>query len=351
MVNPQHHWHLHWLSPRPSQRAGFLTGTNPQPRIFALVVAATFTAMTGLAHAQQRFPSKPMRIVASTTAGSQPDGLARFIAQKMSDTWGVAVIIDNRPAAGGTLAASTVAKATPDGHTLLYALPNFVISAAMQPGLPYDPLKDFTGAAHIGISTNVLVATPALGVRSLRDFTALAQSQPGKMILSTSAAGSAAHLSGLRFNLAAGIKAVHVAFKGGPDSMIEVLGGRAHYHIGTLGVTLPFVKEGKLTALAVITPQRTPVLPEVPALGEIHAEFTRPETSHGLMAPAGTPRPIINQLGKEVLRILDLPEMKERMQSIGYVSAPGGPEEYNKILRAQIETMSKLVRDTGLRAK
>jgi tripartite-type tricarboxylate transporter receptor subunit TctC len=171
------------------------------------------------------------------------------------------------------------------------------------------------------------------------------------MILSTSAAGSAAHLSGIRFNRAAGLKVIHVAFKGGPDSMIEVLGGRAHYHLGTLGVTLPYIKEGRLTALAVTTPQRTPVLPEVPTLGELYAEFQRPETSHGLLAPAGTPRAIVNQISNEALRILNLPDMKERMQSIGYVAAPGGPEEYGRILRAQIETMSKLVRDAGLRGK
>ena len=323
-------------------------------RVSLLPYGALFVAcfaLSAAAHAQQKYPAKPIRIVASTTAGSQPDGIARFIAQKMSETWGVPVVVDNRAGGSGTLAASTVAKATPDGHTLLYALPNFVISTAMQPTLPYDPVKDFTGVAHIGISTNILVAAPALGVKSVKDFVALAQSQPGKLILSTSAAGSASHLSGLKFNLVAGIKAVQVAFKGGPDAMIEVLGGRAHYHTGTLGVTLPFIKEGKLTALAVITPQRTPVLPDVPTLGETYAEFKRPETSHGLMAPAGTPRPIVNQIAKEVLRILDLPEIKERMHAIGYGAAPAGPAEYNTILRAQIEAMVKLVRDAGLRGK
>ena len=315
------------------------------------IAFVAWMAFTGCAHAQQKFPIKSIRIVASTTAGSQPDSLARLLAQKLSETWGQAVIVDNRPGAGGVLAASTVAKATADGHTLLYALPNFVISTAMQPSLPYDPLKDFTGIAHIGISTNILVAMPALGVKSVKDFVALALAQPGKMILSTSAAGSAAHLSGAKFNLAAGIKAAQVAFKGGPESMIETLAGRAQYHVGTLGVTIPFIKDGKLTALAVITPQRAPVLPDVPTLGESYAEFRRPETSHGLMAPAGTPRPVVNQISKEVLRILDLPEMKERMNSFGYVAAPGGADEYQKILRSQIEAMARLVRDTGLRAK
>ena len=146
-----------------------------------------------------------------------------------------------------------------------------------------------------------------------------------------------------RSNIAAGIKVVHVAFKGGPDSMIEVLAGRAHYHLGTLGTTLPFIKEGKLTALAVTSPQRTPVLPDVPALGETHAEFKRPETSHGLVVPTGTPRDAIRQLGAETVRIVESAGMREHMQLIGFVPTPGGPDEYSKVLRSQIETMGRLV--------
>ncbi len=328
-----------------------MTASSRHKFAIAVVTGIALAAVPAFAQPQQKFPTKPVRIVASTTAGSQPDGLARFIAQKMSESWGVPVITDNRPGGSGTLAAAPVAKAAPDGYTLFYVLPNFIISTGMLTSLPYDPVKDFNGVGHIGVSTNILVAAPSLGVKSVKEFNALALSQPGKLIFSTSAAGSAAHLSGIRFNMAAGLKVIHVAFKGGPDSMIEVLGGRAHYHLGTLGVTLPFIKEGKLTALAVTTPQRTPVLPEVPSLGEIYAEFQRPETSHGLLVPAGTPRPIIQQIGKELMRILALPEMKERMQAIGFVGTPGGPEEYDKILRAQIVAMSRLVRDAGLRGK
>ncbi|MBI3918213.1 MAG: tripartite tricarboxylate transporter substrate binding protein [Betaproteobacteria bacterium] len=317
----------------------------------AVMTAAAFAAAPVLVQAQQKFPSKPIRLVVSTTAGGQPDTLARMIGHKMSENWGQAVVIDNRPGGGGILAASMVAKAAPDGHTLLYALPNFVISPALQPSVPYDPFKDFAGAAHIGTSTNILVASPALGVKSVKDFIALAKGQPGKLIFASSPTGSASHLTGARFNFIAGIKVVHVAFKGGPDATIEVLAGRSHYHVGTMGVTLPFIKEGKLVALAVTSPQRAPVLPDVPALGETMSEFKRPETSHGLLAPAGTPRPILNQLSKEVSRIFDLPDVKERVQSISFVTAPSTPEEYDKIRNGQFEAVSKLVRDAGLRPK
>jgi tripartite-type tricarboxylate transporter receptor subunit TctC len=306
-------------------------------------------ALSGTALAQ--FPTKPVRLVVSTTAGSQPDSLARLFGQKLSESWGQPVVVDNRPGAQGTLAATPVSKAAPDGHTLLYALPNFAIGAVLQSNLPYDPLKDFTGITQIGFTTNVLVVTPTLGVKTVNDFIALAKGQPGKFIFGTSPTGSAAHLSGARFNVVAGIKAVHVAFKGGPEATIEVLAGRIHYHVGTMGVLLPFVKDGKLVALAVLSPQRASALPDVPALGETLSEFKRPDTSHGLLAPAGTPRAVVNRINKEMARVLVLPDVKERTQAISYVVDASTPEEYNQILRAQIKALTKLVSDAGLRPK
>jgi len=319
--------------------------------VTAIFAGVALAAAPGMVQAQQAFPSKPVRLVISTTAGSQPDGIARMLAQKMSETWGRPVVLENRPGAGGVLAAALVAKATPDGHTLMYSLPNFAISPVLQQSVPYDPLKDFAGISQIGFSTNVLVAAPALGAKSVSDLVALAKAQPGKLICASSATGSASHLTGARFNFINGIKVVQVAFKGGPDATIEILGGRAHYHVGTMGVVLPFVREGKLVALGVTTPNRASALPDVPTLGESMPEFKRPETSHAILAPAGTPRPIVNQVNKEIARILDLPDVRERLQGIDFVTAPTTPEEYSKILRAQLETLAKLVADAGLRPK
>ena len=325
----------------------------------ALVTGIALAAAPGTSRAQQNpstssgqvFPIKPIRLVVSTTAGGQPDGIARMIAQKMSERWGRPVIMDNRPGAGGALAGSMVAKAAPDGYTLYYTLPNFAISAVLQPNLPYDTFKDFAGITQIGFSANILIVSSALGVKSVKELIALAKAQPGKLIFGSSSTGSASHLSGARFNLAAGIKVVHVAFKGGPETMIEVLGGRTHYTVATLGVALPFIQDGKVVALAMTAQRRTPVLPDVPSLAEMLSEFKQPETSHGLFAPAGTPRPVVNQINKEVARILDLPDIKERLQAIGFVITPSTPEECDKILRAQIESLSKLVRDAGLQPK
>ncbi|MGH8637221.1 MAG: Bug family tripartite tricarboxylate transporter substrate binding protein [Burkholderiales bacterium] len=317
----------------------------------AFVVGSLFAASQACAQGQPKYPDKPIRLVASTTAGSQPDMIARMIGQKMHEHWGQPVVVDNRPGGGGTLAAAPVAKASPDGHTLLYALPNFATSAVLQRSLSYDPLKDFTGVAHIGISTNVLVCSPALNARSVADLIAAAKARPGKLIFASSAIGSASHLTGARFGFITEIKTIQVAFKGGPDAVIELLGGRAHYHVGTMGVTLPFIKEGKLVGLAVTSPQRAPALPDTPALGELLAEFKRPDLSHGILAPAGTPRVILDQVSKELARILDLPDVKKRLATISYVIAPTSPDEYDTILRGQIAVLASLTRDLGLRPK
>ncbi len=352
-----------WLSVLPNKPVRVAPCERQPGRVFTLsvVVSAALTmtiaAAADLAQAQhpstgsgQGFPSKPVRILVSNPAGSQGDTLARMISQKMSESWGRPVVVDNRTGAAGMLAAGTVAKATPDGHTLLSSA-GLAINAAMQPSLPYDTVKDFAGVTQIGFGTQVLVVAPALGVKSVNDFIALARAQPGKIIYGSSAVGTGSHLNGVRFALAAGIKLVTVAFKGGPEATIEILGGRTHFSSVTLFSALPFINDGKLLGLAVATPQRSPLLPDVPALAETMPDFQRPENTTALVAPAGTPRPILYQIGKEVARILDLPDIKERLRGMGYVPAPTTPEELDKILREQIETLSKLGRDAGLRPK
>jgi tripartite-type tricarboxylate transporter receptor subunit TctC len=323
----------------------------------ATATAVAFAPAPVQAQAQQNpstgsargFPSKPVRVVVPNPAGSQGDALARIIAQKLSEIWAQPVVVDNRTGGVGTVAGSMVVKSAPDGHTLLQTA-GFSISAVLQANLPYDPLKDFVGVVQIGIGTQALIVAPALGVRSVKDFIAFARTQPGKIIYSSSAVGTGSHLNGARFALAAGIKMVTVAFKGGPEAVVEVMAGRSHYSSVTLFSALPHVNDGKLVALAV-APQRAPQLPEVPALAETFPDFKRPENSTGLLAPAGTPRPILVQISKDVARVLDLPEIKERLQGMGYFSAPSTPEEFDSILRAQIETLSRIVTDAGLRPK
>lgn len=315
-----------------------------------LASAFLLAATQSFAQVPLKYPTKPVRFVVNQSAGSSPDITARAIARKLSDAWGQPVIVDNRPGAGGVLAANTVAKATPDGYTLLYAV-GFSLSAALQPTLPYDPIKDFAGVTQTTIGSNVLAAAPALGVKSVQELIALAKSQPGKLIYSTGGAGTPSHLQGESLRITAGIKVVNVKFNAGVDALIETLGGRTHYCFAGIPVALPYIKEKKVIALAVTATQRVSVLPDVPTLIEVLPQIKRADSSTGLQAPAKTPRIILVQISKEVARILDLPEVKERLISEGSKPAPTTPEEYDRILREQIESTARLASDIGLRAK
>ena len=315
--------------------------------VIAAGIAATVTP--GFAQTGKNFPSKPVRMLTGAY-GSPSDILARTLGPKMSESWGQPVVVENRAGAAGTIAAAILAKAVPDGYTLLLISAQFAIGAALHSNLPYDALKDFAGVTQIGFSTSALLVSPALGVKSVKEFIALAQAKPGQILFSSGGAGSSTHINAERFRFAAGIKAVHVGFKGTPDALIEVLAGRVHYCIVGLGSALPFIKDGRLLALAVSTPQRSPLLPDVPAMAEVLPGFGR-DGSHSLLAPAGTPRPVLNQISKEVARILDLPDVKERLHAMSFHLAPSTPEEHDRILRVQIETFSEVAKLVGLKVK
>jgi tripartite-type tricarboxylate transporter receptor subunit TctC len=306
----------------------------------------------GSAHAQQKYPTKPIRLLVAYAPGGSADAVPRMLSEKLSASWGQPVVVDNRPGAGGLLAAVALTKAAPDGHTLLFDGGNFTIGAVSQTHLPYDPVKDFAGVTRVGLNTTVMVVAPATGVKSVNELIALAKAQPGKIIFGSTTAGSGPTLNGARFSLAAGIKTVTVAFKGASEQMIEVLAGRIHYSIASAFATMPFIQDGKLLPLAVFTPQRSSLLPDVPAMGEILPEFKRDTgIGTGLLAPAATQRPILHQISKEVARVLELADIKARLQGMGIVPAPSTPEEHDKLLRENIAYLSRLVRDAGLRAK
>ena len=319
--------------------------------VAAIAVGVAVAAPPSLAQAQQNFPTKPVRIVVPSAAGGPPDIVARLIGPKMSESWGQPVVVENRPGAGSMIGTSIVAKATPDGYTLLLNTGAFAVNAALQPNLPYDPRKDFAGVTGISSGTLALVVPPALGVKSVKDLIAFGKAQPGKIHFGSAGAASFVHLWGEAVRLAAGIKAVHVGFKGAPQAAIEVLAGRVHYAVLNLSVVLPMVKEGKLLALAVSSPQRSALLPDVPTMAETLPELQRPEGGMGLLTPAGTPHPIRSQISKEIARVLDLPDIKERLQAMGSTPVPSTPDEHDKFMRAQIETISKLVVDAGLKTK
>ena len=320
------------------------------PYFLALsAVAVTFAieAPSASAQAKPGFPSKPVRLVAGAF-GSPSDMLARTLAPPLSERWGRPVLVENRTGGAGTVQSAVVAQATPDGHTLLLISAQFAIGAALRPkSLPYDPLKDFVGVTQIGYSTSVLLVSPALGVKSLKDFVAHGRANPGKLLFSSGGGGSSTHLSAERFNYAAGIKAVHVGFKGTPDAILEVLGGRVQYCLVGLSAAMPMIKDGRLLALAVSTAQRTPLLPDVPAVGEILPGFGR-DGAHGIMAPAGTPLAIRTQISTEVARVFNSPDVKAKLQDLAYTIETTTPQEHDRIIRADIKSFSEIAKRVGL---
>jgi len=324
-------------------------GVNPVKSTAMVFAGMAIAAVIGAAQAQPapKYPVKPVRML-SGAFGSPSDILTRTIAPKLSEMWGQPVVIENRPGAAGTIAAAILSKAAPDGYTLLLISAQFTIGAALHASLPYDPLKDFAGVTQIGFSTSVLPVNPSLGPKNLKDFIAWAQARPGKVLFSSGGAGSSTHLNGERFNFAAGIKAVHVGFKGTPDALLEVAGGRVHYCIVGLGSALPLIKDGKLLPLAVSTPKRSPLLPDVPAIPEIVPGFGR-DGSHSLIAPAGTPLAIRNQISRDVARIFEKADVREKLIAQDYHPAPTTPLEHDKILREQIQGFGDIVKRVGLK--
>jgi tripartite-type tricarboxylate transporter receptor subunit TctC len=323
---------------------------NPLRGIAVAILLAIGVFAPHILHAQQKFPAKPIRLVTAFTPGGTTDILARMVGPGMSETFGQPLVIENRPGAGGVLAATIVAKAPPDGYTLLATSAAVAISAVLSGNAQYNPLKDFAGVAELGYSTTVLVVTPSLGVRTVKELAALANTKPIKLLFGSVGAGSSTHLSGERFRLAAGFKAQHIGFKGQSEFLIEIIAGRIHFGSSGLMVSLPFIKEGKLVALAVATPQRSPVLPDVPSAPEVVPGWGR-DGSQAWLAPAGTPRAVRAQISKELGRLLVLPEIKDRLQSMGFNVAPTTPDEHEKNLRADIEVFTRLVTEVGLKPK
>jgi tripartite-type tricarboxylate transporter receptor subunit TctC len=316
----------------------------------AVIVAAFFAAAPDLAQAQQNYPSRPVRFVVGFSPGSATDITARMVGPRLAEIWKQPVVIDNRPGAGGAIATTAVSKAAPDGYTLALISASFAIGAVLHKELPYDPLKDFVGVTQIGTTSGVLAVTPSLQVKSVNDLIALAKERPGKILFGSAGAGSGIHISAERFRMVAGINTVHIGFKGQPEMLLEIMAGRIHYGMPGLGPSMGMIKDGRIRALAVVTKNRSPLLPDVPVLSEVLPGFER-DATHGLLAPAGTPRRILNKISKDVATVLELPEIKQMMVAMTFEPAPTTPEEYDRIIRNMIGVFSKVVVAAGLRPK
>jgi len=293
--------------------------------------------------AAERYPSKPIRIIIGSTAGSSPDVLARLIGNKLSEGWKRPVVVDNRPGAGGMLAYNTVAKSTPDGYTLSLAAPGLAIHAAMTRNLPYDTLRDFAGVTEIGYSNVVVVVGPGLGIKSVKELVEFANARPGKALNATGVPGGADYLTAERFKYFAGIKSKPVSFKGSIESLLEAAAGRAHFSSTGLTAAMPLIQDGKLIPLV----QLVPGLPNVPAAAEVVPGW-KPMGAQAFLVRSGTPMEIRQKLSKEIGRILAMPDVRERLAAVAFHITPRTPEEHDKKLRADIAAFAAIVKEIGL---
>ncbi len=308
----------------------------------ALFAPATPAQQTPSAGSGQAFPVKPVRIMVSAAAGTGLDATTRLIAPKLGEFWKQSIVIDNRQ---GILANSTVAKSNPDGYTLLFVSGSIAVRHVMFANLPYDTLKDFAGVTELYTPNSVVVVGPGMGVKTAKELAAYAQARPGKIFFASPVAGGMDHMNSERFRIAAGVKAQHVSYKGSGEALIEVAAGRAHFTVVSVLVAQSLIKDGKVVALM----QRHPVLPGVPLIADVLPEWTLVGAS-AVYAPAGTPLPLRRQIGADISRVLHLPELKERLDSVGIHVATTTPEEHEKRLRNDIAAFAKVMKEIGLKA-
>lgn len=316
-----------------------------------LVVIAVVLLAAGATHAQGEFPTKSIRILVGFGPGSGTDVLAREVAQRMSDNWGQGVVVDNRPGAGGVIASGVLAPSSPDGYTLGMVAIGHAFNAAYDSKLPYDTLKDFAGVTLVANIPNVLTVSPKLGVKSMRELIELAKSKPGQMNYASAGIGSGMHINAELFNQAAGIKVVHVPFKGAADGLIAIIGGGVQFTFTSITGAVPLVKSERVIPLAVSSKNRSRALPDVPTMSEAGLPDFDFSVWYGLLAPAKTPKVVKDKLSKEVARILALPDVTERFSTQGAIPRSSTPEEFDEFIRQEVTRMATMIKQAGIRPK
>ena len=309
--------------------------------LFCVIAAPAFA---------QHYPSKPIRLVVGFAAGGPSDVGARTIGQKLTEKWGQQVIVDIRPGAGGNIATEIVAKAPPDGYTLLLPAFAHAVNPSLYSRLPFDAEKDFAPIVLFASTPNMLVTHPSLPVTSVKELIAYAKTRPGQLSFGSAGNGTASHFAGELLNMMGGIKLVHIPYKGIAPAHTDTIGGQVQMMFDSVVNGLPAVKAGRLRALAVTTLKRWQGAPEVPTMSEAGLKGYEVNSWYGLLAPAHTPRDIIDRLNAEVRRSLHEPDARERLFSIGAEPMDNTPEEFGAYIRAEMEKWAKVVKAAGIRA-
>jgi tripartite-type tricarboxylate transporter receptor subunit TctC len=312
----------------------------------AMVALASLGVATSFA---QQYPSKQIRVIVPFAPGGGADIIARILGQKMTDNWGQQVVVDNRAGASGNIGAEIVAKAAPDGYTLLMASSALAINPSVYKSVPYDAVKDFAPITQPGLLPNILVVHPSLPVKTVKELVALARTKPGQLSYASAGAGTGTHLAAEMFKLMAGVDLVHVPYKGGGALISDLLGGHVVLTFATLPSVMPYVKAGRLRAVAMTTAKRWPGLPEVPTVTESGFKDFEISTWIGLLAPAGTPKEVIGRLHGEVVRILKLADVRERFAGLGIEPVGDTPEQFAAYIKSELAKYAQVAKQSGAR--
>ncbi|OYY15908.1 MAG: LacI family transcriptional regulator [Polynucleobacter sp. 35-46-11] len=310
---------------------------------FVKTLLVALLATTGLAHAQE-WPSRPISLIVSYPPGGTADLMARTVATPLGKLLGTSVVVENKPGASGQIAASYVAKANADGYTLMLDASSYSVNPSLFPKLPYDPNKDFKTLAVLAQYPNVLLVNPSFPAKSVKELVAMAKAKPNNISYASSGNGSAQHLAGALFEIKAGVEMQHVPYKGGGPALNDVIGGQVPVFFGSVASTKQYVDSGKLNALAVTGKKRASSMPSVPTMAEAGVPGYEVYEWNGIFAPAATPAPILIKLSDAISKVMQSPEVRERVLSLGGEPFQGNSEAADKFIKAQMAEWAKLVK-------
>lgn len=314
----------------------------------ALLSAICAATLAAAAQAAETYPARPIRVIVPQSAGGSTDLAARMVTQRLDDVLKQPVVVDNRPGAGSINGTDIVAKAAPDGYTLLAVAASFTITPSLRKRLPFDPGKDFVPITQLVILPHVLVVHPSVPAKNVKELIALAKSKPGELNCASSGVGTSTHLAVEQFMYMTGTRMAVIPYKGGAPGIVALLGGQVQLYFATISTSLPHIKSGKLRALAVTSAKRSTAAPEFPTIAEAGVPGYEHSSWVGVLAPVKTPRAVIDKLNREMVKIVQSPDVKAAFLRDGLESVGDTPEEFGKIIRAELAKWSKLVKAAGI---
>jgi tripartite-type tricarboxylate transporter receptor subunit TctC len=312
------------------------------------VAAAPLLALQSEGALAQAYPTRPVRVIVTTGPGGQGDTTARLVAAKLTESLGQSFYIENMPGGGGNIAMAATARATPDGYTLLAATSNIVTNISLYPKISYDPYKDFAPISLMCSSPHVLVVHPSIPAQSVNDLVALAKTSPGKYSYASAGRGTPAHLAGELFKLTFGVDITHVPFNGGGPATASTLGAHVPLAVSAVPTAVTYIRGGQLRALGMFSSKRSSALPDVPTMMEASGHDLPADIVTGFAAPAGTPQPIIEFLHRETVKVLSMPDTRDKLATMGFDPVASTPEEFAQWIRTEIVRWGKVIRDANI---